>query len=115
MNKFLKERMERICDQIRADNVYNEFNHTFLELCDEIDRLCFELPEPKLTHQHFKGGRYQFLCEATDEATGKPVVVYRSLKNNTLWVRQKAVWDEVVQTPEGLVQRFKKVDIDGNV
>ena len=38
-------------------------------------------------YRHFKGGLYLVLDIAFDSETKEEVVVYRSLSNNTLWVR----------------------------
>lgn len=37
--------------------------------------------------QHRKGGLYEVLHHAVNEADLRPVVVYRSLKDNKIWVR----------------------------
>ncbi len=40
--------------------------------------------------QHKKtGGVYRVICEATEEATEKAVVVYRNTENQKVWTRPK--------------------------
>ncbi len=40
-------------------------------------------------YQHYKGGRYVVMCEATEEATLEPVVVYRNAAGRA-WTRPVA-------------------------
>ena len=47
------------------------------------------MPEFKPTHHHFKGGLYEFLYEATLEATMEKVVVYRG-HDMRVWIRPTA-------------------------
>lgn len=36
---------------------------------------------------HYKGGKYQIICIATETDTGQPFVVYRALSDSKIWVR----------------------------
>ena len=47
-------------------------------------------------YQHYKGGLYHLIYEATDEATEASVVVYRSLADGRVWVRPRASWWEIL-------------------
>lgn len=47
-------------------------------------------------HRHYKGGIYRVIAHATDEATGQPVVVYRSEQDGRMWVRSLENWNQVV-------------------
>ena len=38
-------------------------------------------------YQHYKGGIYQVLTTAKEEATGREVVVYRNHNNGETWTR----------------------------
>lgn len=51
-------------------------------------------------HRHYKGGIYRVIAHATDEATGQPVVVYRSEQDGRVWVRTLANWNETVHGEE---------------
>lgn len=58
---------------------------------------------------HYKGGVYQIVALAVKEDTGEPVVVYRSCKYGTVWVRTLSNWTEDVTLPDGtVVSRFKQ-------
>jgi hypothetical protein len=66
-------------------------------------------------YRHHKGGLYRLLLEATDEATGHPVMVYRSEQDGRVWVRTAAAWNGHVhaETPDGKatrVPRFARVE-----
>lgn len=67
--------------------------------------------EPKTGEvwRHWKGGEY-VVCElATDEMTGRPVVVYRCLADGRVWVRDLAVWMQLIGAEGKIVQRFERV------
>ena len=58
-------------------------------------------------YRHFKGGEYQVIDIAYDSETLDEVVIYKSLKNNTLWVRKKEMFlSEVVEALMTKVTRF---------
>ena len=48
------------------------------------------------TYRHFKGNMYKVVGFAKHSETMEDMVVYESLRNNTLWVRPKSMWSEVV-------------------
>jgi len=47
-------------------------------------------------YKHFKGNMYKVVGFAKHSETMEDMVVYESLRNNTLWVRPKYMWNEVV-------------------
>lgn len=47
-------------------------------------------------YKHFKGNMYKVVGFAKHSETLEDMVVYESLRNNTLWVRPKSMWNEVV-------------------
>lgn len=57
---------------------------------------------------HYKGGVYQIVTLAVHENTGEPLIVYRSLKYGTIWVRTVTNWNEQVAILGGYTPRFKK-------
>jgi hypothetical protein len=65
--------------------------------------------EPTMRYRHYKGGLYEFICEATIEADLTTVVVYRAA-NGTVWVRPKDVFFEMVEVDGTQVPRFAPVD-----
>lgn len=48
------------------------------------------------TYRHFKGNLYKVIGFAKHSETLEDMVVYESLRNNTLWVRPKSMWNEIV-------------------
>lgn len=48
------------------------------------------------TYRHFKGNMYKVVGIAKHSETLEDMIVYESLRNNTLWVRPKSMWNEVV-------------------
>ena len=48
------------------------------------------------TYKHFKGNMYKVVGLAKHSETLEDMIVYESLGNNTLWVRPKSMWNEVV-------------------
>ncbi len=48
------------------------------------------------TYRHFKGNMYKVVGFAKHSETMEDMIVYESLRNNTLWVRPKSMWNEVV-------------------
>lgn len=46
------------------------------------------------SHQHKKGGYYLELCRATLESDLTPVVVYKAMKDGTVWVRPASEFDD---------------------
>lgn len=59
-------------------------------------------------YQHYKGGEYQLIDKAIDEKSNKEMVVYKSLKDKKIWVREKSNFLEMVKKDKGEEQeRFK--------
>lgn len=48
------------------------------------------------TYKHFKGNLYKVVGFAKHSETMEDMIVYESLRNNTMWVRPKSMWNEVV-------------------
>lgn len=47
-------------------------------------------------YKHFKGNMYKVVGVAKHSETMEDMVVYESLRNNTLWVRPITMWNETV-------------------
>ena len=47
-------------------------------------------------YKHFKGNIYKVVGVAKHSETMEDMVVYESLRNNTLWVRPITMWNETV-------------------
>lgn len=60
-------------------------------------------------YRHYKGGVYELVCEATQEADLVPVIVYQA-ENGTIWVRPRSVFFETIKIEGQTVQRFTKIE-----
>ncbi|MFZ6814490.1 DUF1653 domain-containing protein [Undibacterium sp. Rencai35W] len=60
-------------------------------------------------YRHYKGGVYEFICEATHEADLTPVIVYRS-QNGSVWTRNREVFFEEVDLDGVMTPRFALID-----
>ncbi len=68
------------------------------------------MPLKKGIYQHYKGKRYEVLGVAKHSETLEEMVVYQALyEGRGIWVRPLKMFQESVQTKEGLVPRFKYV------
>ena len=59
--------------------------------------------------RHYKGGLYTIVGTCLIEATLKPGVLYKPLQGdsqNVTWMRPISEFQDVVETPNGAVQRF---------
>lgn len=59
-------------------------------------------------YRHYKGGIYEFVCEATQEADLQPAIVYRA-PDGSLWIRPKSVFFEMITVAGKVVQRFTEI------
>ncbi|MDL2298961.1 DUF1653 domain-containing protein [Synergistaceae bacterium OttesenSCG-928-D05] len=60
--------------------------------------------------KHYKGGEYEYICEATHSETGEIFVVYRPLYNESgVWIRPKEMFFENVEMEGQIVPRFKEI------
>ena len=62
-----------------------------------------------MRYQHYKGGIYELVCEATLEADLSPMIVYRAA-NGSIWCRPRAVFFEMIEVDGRQVQRFRPID-----
>ena len=62
-------------------------------------------------YRHYKGNEYEVVGDATHSETGELLVVYRPLYGSRgLWVRPKAMFEDVVVVDGRSVPRFAKID-----
>ena len=62
-------------------------------------------------YRHFKGNLYEVIGVARHSETQEEMVVYRALYGEYgLWVRPAAMWYDPIETKDGMVTRFTKVD-----
>jgi hypothetical protein len=57
---------------------------------------------------HYKGNYYQVLGTVLHSETEEELVLYRSEKNEQLWVRPKKMFEETVLVDGKEMERFKK-------
>ena len=62
-------------------------------------------------YRHYKGGEYTVMGVAQHSETGEALVVYRpEYGDRELWVRPLSMFQEGVETPDGVVPRFALID-----
>lgn len=59
-------------------------------------------------YRHYKGGIYEVICRATQEADLMPVIVYKAA-NGTIWTRAESVFFEIIEVDGKKVQRFTPI------
>ncbi len=62
-----------------------------------------------MRYQHYKGGLYELVCEATLESDLSTMIVYRAA-NGTIWCRPREVFFEWIEVDGKRVQRFTPLD-----
>lgn len=62
-----------------------------------------------MRYQHYKGGIYELVCEATLESDLSTMIVYRAA-NGSIWCRPQAVFFEMIEVDGKQVQRFTPID-----
>ena len=60
------------------------------------------------TYKHFKGNLYKVIGFAKHSETLEDMVIYQPLKTGDIWVRPKAMWNEVVDNKSTM--RFTLID-----
>ena len=64
-------------------------------------------------YRHYKGGEYTVMGVAQHSETGEALVVYRpEYGDRELWVRPLSMFQESVETPDGVAPRFALIDAD---
>ena len=64
-------------------------------------------------YRHYKGGEYTVMGVAQHSETGEALVVYRPEYGDCeLWVRPLSMFQESVETPDGVIPRFALIDAD---
>jgi len=62
-------------------------------------------------YRHYKGGEYTVMGVAQHSETGETLVVYRpDYGDRELWVRPLSMFQESVETPDGVVPRFALIE-----
>ena len=94
------------------------FNHA---KCDAVKEMAESYAKKDWLHgglnkpiyKHYKGNFYQILGECFDSETLEEKVVYQALYgDNSVWVRPKKMFFEMVEVDGNKVPRFEKVSIE---
>ena len=65
-----------------------------------------------MQYRHFKGGIYDFICEATLESDpAVTMIVYRAA-NGTVWTRPSKVFFEQVECDGTMMPRFAPIEVE---
>jgi len=59
---------------------------------------------------HFKGNEYEVLYIAKNSETQELMVVYKSIKDNSIWIRPASMWNDIVEYNNKKVKRFTKIN-----
>ncbi len=60
-------------------------------------------------YEHFKGGKYEVLALATHHDTEERIVIYQSLQDGKVYVREETMFSELVEKEGQKVPRFTRV------
>lgn len=60
-------------------------------------------------YKHFKRNFYEVICVAKHSETEEPMVVYKSEKNGSFWVRPLTMFTEKVKHNGQIIDRFSYI------
>ena len=64
-------------------------------------------------YRHYKGGMYRVICLAHHSETLEDMVVYQAMYGEKgIWVRPKAMFDEVIERDGKTFRRFKEISCE---
>lgn len=63
-----------------------------------------------MRYKHFKGGIYEFICEAKLESNPTIVMVIYRADDGTCWVRPREVFYELIEHEGKIVRRFEPIN-----
>ncbi len=66
-------------------------------------------PTPGTRFRHYKGGEYEVIANALEEATLKHLVVYRA-SDGTVWTRPIDDWNAMVEIDGKTMRRFTEIN-----
>jgi hypothetical protein len=58
-------------------------------------------------YKHYKGGKYQVIDTCTHSESLEKLVLYKSLKDNSLWVRPYEMFNETIELEGKTIKRFE--------
>ena len=74
-----------------------------------LQRISESGPRPGARFRHYKGGEYEVIANALEEATLRHVVVYRAA-DGTVWTRPIDDWNETVAMNGVPTKRFTEME-----
>lgn len=63
-----------------------------------------------MKYKHFKGGIYDFICEAKLESNPQIIMVIYKSHDGSAWVRPRDVFYELLEHDGKLVRRFEPIN-----
>jgi len=60
-------------------------------------------------YQHYKGNAYEIVARGKHSETAESMVVYRALKDGSVWIRPQKMFDENVIVDGQDVPRFRRI------
>lgn len=93
ITRILKGEMEAILELIEDINTAPMVNSQMMALRSFLEKLVNdELPPVEGFFRHRKGGLYEVLNEGRHSETSEKLVIYRSCRNGSVWVRPKSMF-----------------------
>ena len=60
-------------------------------------------------YKHFKGNLYEVIGIGKHSETLEELVIYKSTKDNSIWVRPLSMWNETVERDNNIYKRFEYI------
>jgi hypothetical protein len=60
-------------------------------------------------YKHFKGSIYEVIGIGKHSETLEELVIYKSTKDNSIWVRPLSMWNETVERDNNIYKRFEYI------
>ena len=60
-------------------------------------------------YKHFKGSIYEVIGIGKHSETLEELVIYKSTKDNSIWVRPLSMWNETVEKDNNIYKRFEYI------
>lgn len=60
-------------------------------------------------YKHFKGSIYEVIGIGKHSETLEELVIYKSTKDNSIWIRPLSMWNETVERDNNIYKRFEYI------
>ena len=60
-------------------------------------------------YKHFKGNIYEVIGIGKHSETLEELVIYKSIKDNSIWVRPLSMWNETIERDNNIYKRFEYI------